>query len=217
MDAKRLAMVIGIIVLLPLFLGLFVDAMYQEPKYNDFCNDTQYMYPAKPAMPTGNSGSPVVNCTYTYDTNQSQCYASSGQPRFNYDVNGCETFSWCDYCSNNFSNAQQLYNRNIFFILMPVGLLIVILGIYVVVDYIGAGLMFAGLITMFYATVRYFSDMSKLLRAIVVLVELLIILWIGYKKIGRKDNIDDNIDRKYGKDNSRRTNTRILKRTIKKE
>jgi len=198
MDAKRLAMVIGIIVLLPLFLGLFVDAVYQEPKYNDFCNDTQYMYPVKPAMPAGNSGSPAVNCTYQMDVNQSKCYSDGGQPRFNYTANGCETFNFCDFCNKDYSNSQQMYNRNIFFILMPIGLLIVILGIYLTIDYIGAGLMFAGLITMFYATIRYFSDMSKVLRAVVVLVELLIILWIGYKKIGDKDNKDKSGVKKKG-------------------
>ena len=73
---------------------------------------------------------------------------------------------------------------------MPVGLIVVILGLYLLIDYLGAGLMFAGLIIMFYATMRYFSDMSKILRALVILVELLVIMWIGYKKIdnNRHDN-----------------------------
>jgi hypothetical protein len=206
MDAKRLAMVLGIVVLVPLFLGLFVDAVYQEPKYNDFCNDSMYAYVSPPAIPAGSMTSPAVNCTYTTDANQSKCYNDGGQPRFNYDANGCETFSWCDFCSQNFNTAQQEYNRNIFLILAPIGLIIVILGIYLTVDYIGAGLMFAGLITMFYATIRYFSDMSKLLRAGIILAELLIIMWIGYKKIDTKDKADNKkVD---AKSKNRRTKKR---------
>ena len=176
MDAKKVAMVIGVTVLLPLFLGLFIDAVYQTPMYNNYCNDTMYSYPAQPvkAAPT--------NCTYD-SAQDSTCYSDQGIVRYKYDSNGCQIFDKCDFCSKSFNTAEQIYNRNIFFILMPIGLIIVVLGIYLVVDYLGAGLMFAGLITMFYATFRYFSDMSKLLRALVVLIELLIIMWIGYKKI----------------------------------
>jgi len=44
MDAKRIAMVIAIVVLLPLFVGLFTDAVYEEPEYDKYCNNTYYDY-----------------------------------------------------------------------------------------------------------------------------------------------------------------------------
>jgi uncharacterized protein (DUF983 family) len=179
MDAKRVAMVIGITVLLPLFLGLFVDAVYQEPTYDKYCGYNNYRpYPAKVDQ----------NCTYQPVPAENQCSRDGGMPVYNYTEKGCQVYDTCDFCNKQFNDAQQEYNRNIFFILLPVGLIIVILGIYLMIDYLGAGLMFAGLITMFYATIRYFSDMSKVLRALVVLAELLIIMWIGYKKIGSKEN-----------------------------
>lgn len=180
MDAKKLAMIIGIGVLLPLFLGFFVDAVYSEPKYEDYCNNSIY---SKPYI----APSPNITCPDFYSTTEAQmCSNEKGMPVPKYDSNNCQVYDKCDYCSRDFDNAQQLYNRNIFFILAPLGLIIVIIGIYLTVEYIGAGLMFGGLITMFYATVRYFSDMSKLLRALVLLVELLIIIYIGYKKIEDK-------------------------------
>jgi hypothetical protein len=46
MEAKKLAIVLAIAVLLPLFLGLFVDAVYTAPKYEDYCNYSMYAYPA---------------------------------------------------------------------------------------------------------------------------------------------------------------------------
>jgi hypothetical protein len=177
MDAKKLAMIIGIGVLLPLFLGFFVDAVYTEPKYDNYCNGSIYSKPY--IAPLAN-----VTCSDFYSTTETQmCSNDKGMPVPKYDANNCQVFDKCDYCSRDFNNAQQLYNRNIFFILAPIGLIIVIMGIYLTVEYIGAGLMFGGLATMFYATVRYFSDMSKLLRALVLLVELLVIIYIGYKKI----------------------------------
>ena len=177
MDVKKIAMILAITVLLPLFVGLFTDAVYQEPKYEKYCNTSFTTYPAK-AIPTT-----PVNCTYNYGSEQDKCYRDGGQPEFNYTSSGCQIFTSCNYCGKLHTDALQKYNRNIFFILLPVGLIVVILGLYLLVDYLGAGLMFAGLIIMFYATMRYFSDMSKILRALVILVELLVIMWIGYKKI----------------------------------
>lgn len=193
MDAKRIAMVIAIVVLLPLFVGLFTDAVYQEPKYENYCNNTYYDYPKSiPATP--------VNCSDTYDSPDVQkCYNEKGQPEFTYDANNCQQYKSCNYCGRDLNDAQQRYNRNIFFILLPLGLIIVILGIYFIVDYLGAGLMFAGLIVMFYATFRYFSDMSKMLRALVILIELLVIMWIGYKKIEKKSDPFSGISGKINK------------------
>jgi len=179
MEIKKLAMVIGILFLLPLFIGLFVDAVYEAPKYEDYCNNTWY-----PAHKEPKEG---VKCPDMYATEEAQnCINQKGEVRFKYDSDNCMIFDRCDMCSLRFSNDNAVYNRNIFFILAPIGLIIIVLGIYLTVDYMGAGMMFGGLITLFYATMRYFTDMSKLLRAFVILIELLIIMWIGYKKIGIK-------------------------------
>jgi len=196
MDVKKIAMILAITVLLPLFVGLFTDAVYQQPKYENYCNNTYYDSPK--FMPTA-----AVNCTdFNNNENVQKCYNKKGNPEYTYDTNGCQTFKLCNYCSVAFNDATQKYNRNIFFILLPIGLAIVILGLYLLVDYLGAGLMFAGLIIMFYATMRYFSDMSKALRAIVILVELLVIMWIGYKKISEEHeqrSNDNNIKNKTKK------------------
>ena len=175
MDAKKIAMMLGIAVLLPLFVGLFIDAVYSEPKYETYCNSSKYAQPIREP----------ANCSYDYynTPEYNSCINQGGNPVFNYSA-GCPVLESCDMCSKEFNGSQQVYNRNVFFILAPLGLLIVILGIYFIVDYIGAGLIFGGLITMFYATVRYFSDLSKVIRALVVLVELVVIIWIAYKKIG---------------------------------
>jgi hypothetical protein len=181
MDAKKLAIVLGIAALLPLFLALFMEAIYPAPEYNRYCNDTYYMTKAIPTTP-------AVNCTEFYNTPQAiDCSNQGGNPQTKYDKNGCPVFDKCDFCSKQYNDAMQAYNDgslNIFIILAVLGLIAVIIGIYLPVDYIGAGLMFGGMITMFYATTRYFGSLSKMLRALVILIELLIIMWIAFKKIG---------------------------------
>jgi len=202
MDAKRLAMVLGIAVLLPLFLGLFVDAVYEAPKYDDYCKNYN-IYPVYKEPSAG------INCPDMYSTSREYkaCIDSKGNVIPKYDSNNCQIFGGCDYCSRDYDNANQIYNRNIFLILAPIGFIIVVLGIYLVIDYMGAALMFAGMITLFYATVRYFSDMSKILRALVVLIELLLIMWIGYKKIGSRETEDKPIN---NKSNSKRNFNIVL-------
>lgn len=176
MDAKKVAMIIGISILLPTFIILFMQAIYSEPKYEDYCKYNYYDMPKM--MP--------ANCSYNYGQGYADCLNQSGEPRFKYDEYGCQVFDNCSFCNLEYQKDREVYNRNVFFILMPLGLLIVILGIYFSIDYLGAGFMFSGLITMFYSTLTYFSDMSKIVRALVILVELLVILWIGYKKIDKK-------------------------------
>ncbi len=179
MEPKKLAMIFAITVLLPLCIGLFVDALYSEPKYEDYCN--QSFYPEyKPAIP--NVTCPDFSMTAEYQ----DCINKHGNPIFRYDENNCQIFYGCDICPVTYEKVMSEYNRNLFFILAPIALIFIILGIFLAIEYLGAGFMFGGLILLFYATLRYFSDMSKLLRAIVILVELLIIIYIGYKKIDKK-------------------------------
>lgn len=179
MEPKKLAMIFAIAILLPLCIGLLVDAIYPQPEYRDYCNETFY--------PEYKQIIPNVTCPDFYVTAEYQaCVNQQGNPIFKYDQNNCQTYDKCDLCPVEYQKVQSVYNRNLFFILAPIALIFVVLGIFLTIEYLGAGFMFGGLILLFYATMRYFSDMSKLLRAIVVLVEFAIILYIGYRKIDKK-------------------------------
>lgn len=180
MEPKKLAMIFAIAILLPLCIGLFVDAIYAEPKYENYCNQTFY---PEYKQPIPNVTCPDFSMTAEYQT----CINQQGNPIFKYNQNNCQIYDKCDFCSVEFQKVQSEYNRNLFFILAPIALIFVILGIFLTIEYLGAGFMFGGLILLFYATMRYFSDMGKLLRAIVILVELLIIVYIGYKKIDKSN------------------------------
>lgn len=178
-EPKKLAMIFAIAILLPLCIGLFVDAIYSEPKYEDYCNQTFY--------PEYKQVIPNITCPdFSMTAEYQDCVNRHGNPIFKYDQNNCQIYDKCDLCPIEFQKVQSIYNRNLFFILAPIALIFVVLGIFLTVEYLGAGFMFGGLILLFYATMRYFSDMSKLLRAIVILVELVIILYIGYRKIDKK-------------------------------
>lgn len=172
MDPKKLAMILGIAILLPLFVGLFVDAIYSSPDYEGFC-DRESSFPQRS----------LEGCDFDYGQGYEDCLSDGGNPKLELNNEGCAEFEECDYCNKEYQDVKEKYNRNLFFILAPIGLILVILGLYFKTDYMGAGLMFAGLIVLFYGTIRAFPDLSKLWRSLVILIELIIIMWIGYKKI----------------------------------
>ena len=55
---------------------------------------------------------------------------------------------------------------------------------------VGAGVLGGGVLIVIYGTIRYWGDMSKYLRIIILGIVLFILIWIGYKKI------EDNIKKK---------------------
>ena len=72
------------------------------------------------------------------------------------------------------------------------GLVAIILGLYLPKDinslneWIGTGFMFGGLISVFIGTARYFQDMHKIVRPIIILIELILVILITYKKLKDK-------------------------------
>lgn len=179
MKAKEVAMVVAIAVLSALFIGLLVDAIYEAPERIDYCDE--FRNAPKPYRSE-------VECNFQPSQSEQsmidQCYAEKGQPEFNYDGNGCQTtFKECNMCSEEYRNANDLYNRNVFFVIAPIAVLFIIVGLFIGREVIGTGFMFSGILLLIYATMRYFSGMSKILRVVVIGLELLLVLWISMKKL----------------------------------
>jgi len=45
--------------------------------------------------------------------------------------------------------------------------------------------MLGGVFTLFFGTARYYSDMHRILRPVVMLIELLIVIYLIYKVFGK--------------------------------
>lgn len=201
--AKEIAMIVGIAMLSALFLGLLVDAVYESPGWEDFCDKGRY----DETRPKPVKFDAEICGKYEQTEEELTCYEDDGNPRFTYDENGCQVFDYCDVCGVEFEDAREIYNRNVFFIITPVGILFIILGIFWSIEFMGTGFMFGGIFSIFYSTARYFGDMSKILRVIVIGIYLLIILLLGYVRLVKKEPLRDIIDRllsrKYKKSNNK--------------
>ena len=188
LDIKRYAMIVGITILFATLVFVTIDAFYPEPKYEDYCNQgnyARYSYPEKP-YPAGAVTS-TTNCTEVKLPNKAsmECEKNGGFVEFDYDEKGCQVKDSmrCNYCNKEFNEKQKRYNRDVFLISAPIGLAAIFLGILWAIDFLGSGFMFAGIAVLAVGTTRYFGDMSKWMRVITIFIELLLLIWIGYKKL----------------------------------
>ena len=196
MELKKVALTIGIAVIFALFIVFFVEAVYEQPKYEDFCNQTYFGMRYDPYYQTQEPkavGSVNTNCTALVfnQTFHNSCGASKGYVDFNYDEKGCPTEAFCEYCSKNFNDANEIYTKNIFWISAIVGLIAIIAGLYLPkrIDAIASGFIFGGIILLLQGTVRVFGNLGKWERVIVLGIELILLIWIGYKKVTEKKEL----------------------------
>lgn len=182
MKAKEVAMTIALAILGALFVGLLVDAAYESPKYEDFCGRGHY----PDAYPKYIDPGHICSYNATAQERQSidQCYQQEGNPEFNFDDKGCQTsYKECNFCNKQFNEANNIYNRNVFYIIAPLGALAIIIGLFMGLEVVGTGFMFSGILLVAYATTRYFSNMSKLMRVVVIFIELVLLIMVSIKKL----------------------------------
>src|SRR3989338_8931439 len=103
MEIKKVALTFGITILFALFIVFLVDAIYEQPKYDDFCNQIYYPEP----MPLGVQS----NCIEEYNNQTviNECIKERGEIRYTYDKKGCPKEAYCDYCSKGFTDANAKY------------------------------------------------------------------------------------------------------------
>lgn len=185
-DLRRVAIIFVIAILYAIFVNALIAAVYPAPRHEDFCR--QKFYPEKPYHV---ARAEVVCPKYKEPTREEldQCAEQKGFPDYLYDANGCPIeYKGCNFCQRDFDNANQKYNL-IFFILSSV-LAIVAIGIGLLLptknslnEWIATGFMLGGLVTLFFGTFRYYEYLGRFVKPIVILVELLIVIYLSYKKL----------------------------------
>ncbi len=180
MELKKVALTIGIAILFTLFVVFFIDAVYESPEYDQYCSGMYYPQPVK----VGSENCPAVYNEQLFN----QCVRDKGEVRYKYDERGCEKDPYCDYCSRDFNQVLSKYNKNILFISAIVGIIAILAGLYLprTIDAIASGFLFGGILVVAQGTIRVFGDLGKTSRVVILGIELLVLVWIGYKKVRDK-------------------------------
>lgn len=184
LNARKLALTILIgvfiaIMVITLF-NLLVGYVYEEPKYENYCNFTDVgLYPVKMGIPCV-----TANCTYlpALQAEQDQCVAKRGQAVFNYNVDGCAiSLKRCDMCQVNFENATKGYNRNTFFVFAVIGFALIVFGLFVGSLLLQIIALPAGAFLVIEAAVKNFDD--KLYVIITFALLIIAATYLALKKL----------------------------------
>jgi len=180
----------GITSLLALFFVVSTQLVLEKPQYDDFCENPQVRI-----IPQTQEECLVVGGQWTDDK-----YIQKRLPtRFSNDapVIEIESEGYCDIdftCREEYGDATKLYERNFFVSLVVLGTATLIASflvhsLVVVAPALSAG----GVLTLFVASVRYWSEMEDYLRVIVLAIALAALIWVGIKKFKPEAEQDPRI------------------------
>lgn len=166
------ALIIGIAIVINLFLTYLVRVIYHEPEFTDFCPEKQ------------------VNVAIE---TKDECLSVGGQWNENVDIKrpllSGETpqpIGYCDpnfTCSQQYEDANKVYNRNVFIVFVVAGILLLSAGAFLAgVEAISLGLSFGGVLALIVGSIWYWSDMNDILRVIVLGAALVGLIFVAWRK-----------------------------------
>lgn len=169
------ALIIGIIVVLNLFFNYAISLFYKEPDYDAFFPQSQVIEPI--------------------DTKE-ECLKVGGQwtensvykDRYSATIPTPAQSSYCnpDFTKQQeFNDAQKVYQRTIFIILVVLGVISLALGSFLVNEIVTLGLSWGGVLSLIIASMRYWSSADNLIRVLILGFALVVLIWLAIKKFGK--------------------------------
>jgi len=186
-DLRRVAIIFVIAALYAIFVNALIAAFYPEPRYEDFCR--QIFSPEKPYSAAVSGKFECAKYKEPIQDELDKCTEQKGFPEYKYDAYGCPTeYKDCNYCQRDFDNSNQKYSFTYFIISSILAVAAIGIGLLLPLhnslnEWIATGFMLGGLITLFFGTFRYYEYLGRYVKPIVILAELLIVIYLAYKKL----------------------------------
>jgi hypothetical protein len=164
MGVKNFVLGIAIAVLTISVAIYGIHTFYPSPEFSDFCNESK---------------------GYSIIETPSECESLNGSwidygKQMDGNLNG-----YCDlnyYCSKEYQNASEKWDKKLFYIGLPLGILIILLGAFLFkLEFVGAGLMWGGVVTIIYSTWNFFFQSSQSVKFILSLMGLVLIIYLAYR------------------------------------
>ena len=170
------ALIIGIVIVLNLFFNYAISLFYKAPDYNSYFPQQQVIEPI---------------------TTKEACLAVGGQ----WNENGAyqnvapapapKTVPVMQgFCNQDFTKQQQFneiqkaYERNVFLMLVVLGVISFIVGAFLVNEILTLGLSWGGALSFLIASVRYWSTADNLIKVLILAIALAVLIWLAVKKFG---------------------------------
>ena len=178
-NIKKLVLILGIVVVSNMFFNFGIDTFYDAPEFDDFCvkEMASETYSSKE---TCESAGGLWNEDVRLKTIREE-----GTP-VPVVIDEVKREGWCDVyseCGEAYESARDFYNRNVFVILVILGMASIVGGFLIKQSYpVSLGFSFAGIVSLIIGSARYWSAMDDYLRFIILGLALVVLVWLGMKK-----------------------------------
>ncbi len=194
MDFKKAAIGIVIFILTVTFI-YYANALINERIRNEY-KEVQVYSPAKPEVLTscekynpstyrGGYGGP--NEVSTPDASKyEECSTSEAylEAKSQYQQDWDEYDKVVKENSDKRKASEDSYKKRSFITILVMSIIAIIAGVLVMkVGAVSFGLIGAGLVTLAYVMIRYFYDIDKPVKTIIVGLALVILIWLAYAKL----------------------------------
>ena len=170
------AVVVAIVIVLNLFFNYAISLVYKAPTYEAY-------------FPTSNVVEPI--------TNKADCLNVGGQwtdpdTRVAPTDTGMKSAPALGYCDPNytkqieFTAAQKSYERNVFIILVVLGVVSLVLGAVFANIVLALSFSWGGVLSLVIASMRYWGAANDVLKVIILAAALGALIWIAVKKLNHK-------------------------------
>jgi len=85
-----------------------------------------------------------------------------------------------------YRTAEKLFEKHLFTVAVPLGLITIVVGALVALPAIGTGLMFGGIFSVSDGYFNYWSELSAQLKFSSLLAAFIVLLVVGYRKLEKK-------------------------------
>lgn len=168
--AVMLSLIIAVVLFA--FVAYLIQAIKPAPEWNDFCDER-----VRKVAPSTNEVVDEKSCTEQggeWTTQEIRCITEPCPQGY------CDFYSECE---KEYDTARDKYNLVVFIVAIIVGLIAVSVGIMLNLPSVSSGLMLGGTFLTIYGTARYWDNLSNWLRVIILGIALVILIWLGYKKL----------------------------------
>lgn len=158
-----LAIAIAVLVIFVTFYG--INTVFPKPQYEDYCGD--------------------VRTFQVYETAE-QCIAVGGlwTPQDIKCITEPCPQGYCDTdytCRQEYESALNARARNVFFVALPLGILLVALGAFFFgIESVGTGIIGGGVGTLIYGSGAYWPYTENWIRFVISLIGLVVLVWLIY-------------------------------------
>ncbi len=187
MDIRKYGIVFAVAILSAIFSYAVADAVTPAIDWNECSRaDYAYGYDSVPVKETRADGTtcPAVSIDAGL---RASCADRKGEIVGIRGDDNCITSFECSTCNAQLQAKQEHKSSFIFYTMVVLGLIFVVVGFLLpqgaINEWVGAGFILGGILSLFVGTVAHWSNLARIARPIVIALELVIVLYIVYRKV----------------------------------